>query len=620
MERNNISDILQKDSIFRVGHVISVDGRTVKIIVDKTKNSANLLYKGELVRNVSVNSYVKIIKGFTKIIGKVEGEHTDEDKSNKNSKYNNEKNKINRILQISLLGFFNSGKFERGIKELPLISNECHLLDSNEYDAIHDFVKTGDEPLELGTLTNEKGLEIKIGINSLFASHIGIFGNTGSGKSYTLSKIYNTLFEKYKSSKKFKKNASFVIIDFNGEYVGDNRLIDNQRKSSYILNTYKKNGEGKFPITTKNIYNFEFWSLILEATEKTQQPFIRRAITSDKIIAKLTSVYEFKEFIKNLVEKVIVKEDKNLKTGIIIDFLSNIGDTFETSNIEDIIRELRSSLVFHATNSTYYYESNDGSKHYGVNAVPFVNKILDKFEIEFSSNVLSKIRLMFILKYHDEIISGFSNQEHLSPLINRLAPKIKDLDKLIIIDDNPKIKNICVISLRDVNVQMRKMLPFIICKQLYENKKEKDEKEKYLNIIIDEAHNILSSNSDRESETWKDYRLETFEEIIKEGRKFGVFLTIASQRPSDISATIISQLHNFFLHRLINNNDIKAVEKTISYLDKVSFESLPILATGTCVFAGLAAQVPVMLDVGKITNKENEPDNKTIILVNNWTD
>jgi DNA helicase HerA-like ATPase len=60
-------------------------------------------------------------------------------------------------------------------------------------------------------------------------------------------------------------------------------------------------------------------------------------------------------------------------------------------------------------------------------------------------------------------------------------------------------------------------------------------------------------------------------------------MTIASQRPSDISATIISQLHNYFLHRLINNNDLLAVEKTISYLDKVSADSIPNLATGTCI-------------------------------------
>ena len=113
-------------------------------------------------------------------------------------------------------------------------------------------------------------------------------------------------------------------------------------------------------------------------------------------------------------------------------------------------------------------------------------------------------------------------------------------------------------------------------------------------------------------------RLETFEEIIKEGRKFGVFLTIASQRPSDISPTIISQLRNYFLHRLINNEDIKAVEKTISYLDKVSFEYLPILPTGTCIVAGLLANIPVVIDIGKIEPAKHEPKNKTLKPTENW--
>ncbi|MCT4617529.1 MAG: ATP-binding protein [Candidatus Gracilibacteria bacterium] len=133
------------------------------------------------------------------------------------------------------------------------------------------------------------------------------------------------------------------------------------------------------------------------------------------------------------------------------------------------------------------------------------------------------------------------------------------------------------------------MVPMLICKELYDNKKKDSNKNHSLHIIIDEAHNILSENSERESEQWKDYRLETFEEIIKEGRKFSVFLTISSQRPSDISTTIISQLHNYFLHRLINNKDIIAIEKTVAYLDKVSAESLPILPTGNCISAGLFA-------------------------------
>ena len=97
-----------------------------------------------------------------------------------------------------------------------------------------------------------------------------------------------------------------------------------------------------------------------------------------------------------------------------------------------------------------------------------------------------------------------------------------------------------------------------------------------------------------------------------------MFLTIASQRPSDISSTIISQLHNYFLHRLINNKDIEAVERTISYLDRVSFDALPILPTGSCILAGLAAQVPVIVQMDKIADAY-EPYNKTIKLTDYWS-
>lgn len=121
-------NLILKDSILRIGKVISVDGRLVKIKVDKLKNTSHLLYKGELLKNISVGGYIKILKGFTKIIGKVEGEFISEDKLYLTKEYGNTKYKINRVLNISLLGFFNGSNFERGIKELPLIDNECYLL------------------------------------------------------------------------------------------------------------------------------------------------------------------------------------------------------------------------------------------------------------------------------------------------------------------------------------------------------------------------------------------------------------------------------------------------------------------------------------------------------------
>ena len=198
-----MNELLQKDSIFKIGKVISVEGRTVKIEVDKLKNSAHLLYQGKLLRNISVNGYIKITKGFTRIIGKVDGEFIIEDKQFSNKKYTSEKQKIKRVLQVSLLGFFSPKGFERGIKELPLINNECFLLDLQEFEDVHKFVKNSDTPLTLGTLTHENNEEIEVGVNDLFASHIGIFGNTGSGKSYTLAKIYNELFSNFLEFKKF---------------------------------------------------------------------------------------------------------------------------------------------------------------------------------------------------------------------------------------------------------------------------------------------------------------------------------------------------------------------------------------------------------------------------------
>src|SRR5690606_24290061 len=125
-----------------------------------------------------------------------------------------------------------------------------------------------------------------------------------------------------------------------------------------------------------------------------------------------------------------------------------------------------------------------------------------------------------------------------------------DLRKVITMDEcNGSGRLLTIISLKKCNQEMKKVLPLLIVKHFFHQHKESVDSpiDKTLHIVIDEAHNILSQNSTREAESWKDYRLELFEEIIKEGRKFGVFLTLASQRPADISPTIISQIHNFFI-------------------------------------------------------------------------
>lgn len=608
-----------KDSIFRIGCVTSVDGRYISISVDKTKNSSHLLYNGDLIKNVSVGSYVKIVKGFTKIIGKVEGEYTKEDKIYSEKEYGSAKEKISRTLRISLLGFFHKKEFERGIKEMPLINNECYLLDREEFDHVHDFIRKSDKPIPIGTLTLEKGQEINLGIDCLFASHIGIFGNTGSGKSYTLAKLYFELFKIYKSRRKFKKNANFFLIDFNGEYVNDSDdiIVEKEYKNIYRLST-KSNGD-KYPITEELLYEPSFWVVILEATEKTQTPFLRRAISNSFLAQSLDTGSSVKDIVKSLLLLVIDKKDKELGTKVIIDLLSEIETCWPGTNISEVRDSLREHVQYYTKGSEFVYIVEQGNWKFGDDMKEAIEIEIDSIDIpDTELNSIDKLKLQIILQYYDDIIKGHANKEHLSPLIKRMDKRFEDIKKVIEVGEPvDRSKNFTIVCLKDVNIHMRKILPLLLCKQLYDEQKHENPETSYLNIIIDEAHNILSRDSIRESEQWKDYRLETFEEIIKEGRKFGVFVTIASQRPSDISSTVISQLHNYFLHRLINNNDILAIEKTISYLDKLSFEYLPILPTGTCILAGLAAQVPVVIDIGKIDD-ENEPNNKTRALHKNW--
>ena len=137
------SDHISEDAIFKIGKVISVDGRTIKVKVDKTKNTSHLLYKGELLKNISVGGYIKIVKGFTRIVGKVEGEFITEDRQFEKKHYGSEKEKINGFLALVLFGFFKGASFERGIKELPLIDNECFLLHKKEFDQVHNFIRRG---------------------------------------------------------------------------------------------------------------------------------------------------------------------------------------------------------------------------------------------------------------------------------------------------------------------------------------------------------------------------------------------------------------------------------------------------------------------------------------------
>lgn len=620
----NHDDYLLKKSIFRIGEVSSVDGREVSVRVDQEKNRSHILYRGELLSNVSVGGYVKLIKGFNSLIGKIEKEYVKEDKTvSQSPEYTQAEERFVRFLSVKMLGYFSGDKYRKGIKELPLIGNECILLDAEEYQKIHSFAHEDECTIRLGALMTDERVSIDVSVDRLFASHIGIFGNTGSGKSHTLATLYKNLFRKFGDQKAFQENARFILFDFNGEY--SNATSVTPLKKVYNLST-KSGQPDTIQLSSEDILTPEIFFILASATEKTQQPFIKRMLRLYQYVHSQPNPTEYTQRILKVLLKRMCRMTESQNGALILDYmkaiLENEGD--EVDNFNDI--------KWHTTGKYFYYQLEGGLWEYftdetqGVVEKTSFYKAIEKYKEE-DDFIDRAIKFLYIQLIKD-LIENRAQNEHVAPAINKLKSLTNEFSKVFSIPTGKETPNLwedgkplAVINMSKVSVSMKKLIPLLLSYKYYQEHKNKktDVVTSSLNIIIDEAHNILSYDSTRESQDWKDFRLETFEEIIKEGRKFGVFLTIASQRPSDISATIISQLHNYLIHRLINNRDLEMVERAIAYLDKISIESLPILPAGACVLSGIIADLPLILQVDRLSEEE-QPESQTIALTASWQD
>lgn len=159
------------------------------------------------------------------------------------------------------------------------------------------------------------------------------------------------------------------------------------------------------------------------------------------------------------------------------------------------------------------------------------------------------------------------------------------------------------------------MLPSLIAELLMrrasENKGDGTPKE-VVTLVIDEAHNLLGYDA-AQTDVVHDNTLRVFERVIKEGRKFGVFLCLASQRPSDISSTITSQIHNYFIHKLVNPNDIERIRKTVSFMGETSLSMLSVLGQGECIISGPSLYMPQYVYIDQL-DEPSRPNSNDIQL------
>lgn len=588
----------------RVGEVIAVHGTKVILKIDEQSSKETLFFNGERYKGVSIREYISIQRGFRDIICMVEGEYLDENRIDKSGGQTSYVRKV----EARPIGYFDKDGFSQGIKYLPMIQDSAFLLQEERIRTIFDRSGLGDE-FSIGKMLKEE-IAVSLPWKRLFNSHIGIFGNTGSGKSNTLAKLYSVLFEQKLPF--IEGKSQFVVLDFNGEY-GGSQLAPTASKQVYSLSTASQSpisdNNSRFPLAADEFWEIETLSLLFQATTNTQRPFLNRVISGKKRYE--TNPGSLCTYAKSKFRAAFCAGEIRPST---LDLMRAVARQLNNDPLEELLNE----VSWHAKQGRFMrngsYFDPDGVA-YAANIEPTVDTLntdhLDDFD-----QLIVRVNLQLIA----DLISGFVQAEHIQPLLKRVESSLANLRKVLLISDAPMDeKPVTVISLRRCNNETKKVLPLLFAKHYYNAHKAQvtAPPDRTVHLIIDEAHNILSQQSTRESESWKDYRLEQFEEIIKEGRKFGMFVTIASQRPADISPTIVSQLHNFFIHRLVNDRDLFLIDNTISTLDALSRGLIPGLAQGCCVVTGTAFDLPMVIQVERLV-REKQPNSEDVDLEKLW--
>lgn len=629
-----------QDIEYIIGTVKEIRGTSV--IIRMFNNSSQLSYfiNGERYSGIIIGSYVGIKQGQYVIVGQIEKESAI-DNLNDIENITFSKKRFIREFTVKIIGAFNGKKYTQGMVAFPQIFNDVRLLSDTEIAAVISGDSPKDEDskkyLKIGNIW-PNGVNYYLDWTKLFNTHIAIFGNTGSGKSNTLTKLYTELFNLEKEGIINFGKSRFVFLDFNGEYVTDSVLTSSKERIYLDTSVQDNKPEDKIPIPYKNFWDKDLLSTIFGATEQTQQPFLSRIIN---YYFKKDSKFDenIAHYIAQAFGEVFGSEADQNGLSLLRDILDRLDIKYENCStwIEKAIVNENSGNYYSTTEVTQWtcvQARNSVKLNWYWNVVEevlqneknMVEQKLKSVNYDLLKNPIFQLEIAVRLQMIHDLSTHMIQYDHIAPLLHRIEARSKDLNKVIrIISDTSKNniydmfdKNITVISLKRVNKDIKLLLPMLIARISYQiHKDTNSNNKKTFNLIIDEAHNILSERSAVESEKWKDYRLDVFEEIIKEGRKFSYYLTIASQRPADISPTIVSQVHNYFIHRLVNDLDLKMLQNTMSSLDVVSRSNIPTLSPGQAVITGVSFAQPVIVQIDKL-DKKQQPDSSNSNLMKIW--
>lgn len=509
-------------------------------------------------------------------------------------------------VKARFLGEIVGNRLIGGTIRKPNLDATIRVIDKSEIPMI-----TGadvDGFMELGVSPLYDDFPIYLDVNSFFSNHFAIFGNTGSGKSCGVTRLFQNMFHDQRLN---PYKANIFIFDSSGEYYNAFNSL-NSINSNYnyrYISTNEVDGLGEKLRLPIYLLNKDDLALLLQCTSHSQLPIIERMLKLALVFSQNdvdSNAYKNHLIAKAIMTILYTNETAPNKRNEIFSILASCStDEFNLeAPVQGIgyVRKFRecflidnsgnfteSVLLTEYVNSFIKEEYDNYEPHTGV----FYN--LDTLEKALNFTLISEGWLRNDQTYGDAV----TLRVRLHSLIvgdNAKYFDVKDyvsletfLSSLLI--DNGKKYQIVNINLNDIDDDFAKVLTKIYSRLIFDfSKGLKNRGSIPFHIVLEEAHRYIQDDRDRFL-----FGYNIFERIAKEGRKYGVILGLISQRPVEISDTVISQCTNFLIFKINHPVDVDYIRKMVPNITDEIVEKQKSLQAGTCLGFGLGFKIPLIV-------------------------
>lgn len=532
--------------------------------------------------------------------------------------------------------------FRRGTDALPSVGTPVVLPTETQ---LRSIVESGEKRrVTIGTSPLAGDARVCVDPNRLFGRHLAVLGNTGSGKSCSVAGLIRWSLEQAQDTRGSTPNARFVILDPNGEY---SRAFpkDDPRVRAHVFKVNPGEGEQALKVPLW-FWNSAEWCSFTQASSKTQRPTLMHAlrfVRDGQTTPPADAGHEMRRFLRTLVTTIRIEQNaggpwgafpkpksffeklEKWKSGLEPDVGSFTGE--QRAKLQALIQKLEDLCTSRRVQYPHYdftrqevadllTTMSDTHSAFGGTEADIVPADVDAPRAFEGASLLRSLEAsaeMLNVTEHVETllvrIRALLTDTRMKPILG--GAKDTTLDGWLtdyIGKDAAEGSCVSVVDLSLVPTEIVHIVTAVIARMTFEAL------QRYVKLngvtlptvlVMEEAHTFIRRyKEDIENQDAATVCCQVFERIAREGRKFGLGLVLSSQRPSELSPTVLSQCNTFLLHRISNDRDQELVHRLVPDNLRGLLRELPSLPSQSAILLGWASELPLLVKMNDLPKSQ----------------